>query len=136
MRPLRAPSTGADFESSWRGLKGDMDAQTRYLRLIAPEALPRVLKSALTPHLLEGIVGTALHSIAQSGEADEELSNAELGVSVLQQLVSTPRFAMNAMLIPGARRKQLGQVWDAATAGAGLPEHRDALTELRPSYRV
>ena len=136
VRPLRAPSTGADFESSWRGLKGDADAQARYLRLIAPDALPRILKSSLSPHLLDGIVGTALQLVLQSCSGGGEMADAERGVRVLRGLVSTQRFAMNAMLIPGARRNQLREAWDAATASAASDEHKDVLATLRPLYKV
>ena len=135
-RPLRAPSTGADFESSWRGLKGDMGAQARYLRLIAPDALPRILRSSLNPQLLGDVVGTALQLIVRSLEATSEIADAELGVRVLQQLVSTQRFSMNAMLIPSARRKQLGAAWNEAVSGAAAQEHRDVLTDLRSSYNI
>jgi hypothetical protein len=134
-RPSHAPSTGAEFVSSWRGLKGDPAAQAQYLRLIERNALPRILRSSLTPHLLEGITSTALQQLVVGSEGGTEAADAELGVKLLQELANTPRFAMNAMLIPRGRRKVLVDAWAAALrATAGWQE--DALVQLRSVYKL
>ena len=134
-RPLKAPSTCSEFESTWRGLKGDLDAQSRYLRLIQPETLPRILKSSLTPYLLEGVVRTVLQGMLCRAEGGASAEDAGLGVRMLQGLAKAHRFPMNAMLVPSSRRKALSAAWDVA-AGTLLEEHQDAFDALRSVYKL
>ena len=134
-RPLKAPSTCSEFESTWRGLKGDLDAQARYLRLIQPETLPRILKSSLTPYLLEGVIRTVLQGMLCSSEGGASAEDAGLGVRMLQGLAKAHRFPMNAMLVPSSRRKALSAAWDVA-AGTLLEEQQATFNALRCVYKL
>jgi Potential Monad-binding region of RPAP3 len=131
-RPLKPPATCSDFEGSWRSIRGDLDAQARYLQLLDPAALPRIFKSSLSPHVLEGFVDTATQRLLVAGDKDR----VAFAVKLLQSLTRVDRFAVNAMLVPGKRRKVLGQQWDIALAEENMAEHQQVLNTLRSAYKL
>ena len=136
-RPLRPPATSADFESAWRGLKGDEHLQLQYLQRIQPEALPVILKRTLTPQLLQGMLDTVLCSCAQPGWQGSS-APGEVGwtVRMLDALAQTHRFSMNVMLLPGGGKKRAAAAWDVLMAESGASEHAAELQRLRKLYKL
>ena len=57
---LHRSCAAIEFETVWRGLKGDLGAQAAYLRLLDPDTLPAVFKQSLTGPLLGSIVAALL----------------------------------------------------------------------------
>jgi Potential Monad-binding region of RPAP3 len=131
-RPLRAPATSSDFEGAWRSMRGDVNGQAQYLLLVRPQSLPQVFKSSLTPAILEGIVEIVLKHLMTSDVAGDQ----EHGVQLLRHLSKVQRFAMNMMLLPGRKRKEVVQAWDDAVANVQDAGRKQALKELRSVYTL
>jgi hypothetical protein len=134
-QPSKVPTTSTEFESYWRGLKGDVEAQARYLRLIEPHALPAIFKSSMTPHILEGIVATVMQQILPCEGLTQDVTGA-FGTQVLQSLTNVDRFAMNVMLVPGKKRRVLAESWGNILNLPGLSRETGVLRELRSLYKM
>ena len=117
-------------------MKGDLDTQAAYLRLLQPDRLPQLFKSSMTPQILLGILMTVLKRLLPNdlnGAVDE---NGSFGAKLLQSLTRVDRFAVNAMLIPGRDKKGLSQDWDSVLAHPGLAGDTEALSDLRKAYKM
>lgn len=109
LQPHSAPTTSADFEVMWRGMKGCMQGQAVYLCLIKPSMISKIFGSTMTPGLLESIVRTALDSILHH-------RNVQHHVDILDSLTSVDRFRVNLMLISKSAKVEIGDIWRSCEA--------------------
>ena len=137
-RQPQVPTTSTDFESHWRSMKGDLDAQASYLRLLQPDVLPQLFKSSMTPHILGGIVATVVQRIlpADANSTTGQDENGVFGVQLLKSLTAVDRFSVNVMLVPSKERKGLADAWDAALSMSGLAAEGAALSDLRAAFKM
>lgn len=107
LRPLSPPRTGFDFKRDWKTLYHPHDAQRRqcslaYLRSIALDTLPTLLKSSLDATLLLQLVDV-LH--LPLGD-DVSAADRAFVLAFLAAIGKTPRFAMNILFL--SRKEKQG----------------------------
>ena len=102
-----------------------MASQGSYLAAIPPQRLPGILKTALTPALLDAMLRACLFHSIVSG------SPAWCG-EVLQSLTQTPRFTFTAMGISRVRKAELSRLWSAAES----QDVHGAMAGARASYKL
>lgn len=101
---------GTEFENAWRGFRGNISSQGAYLAAIPSQQIPQILKTALTPALLDGMLRAILfHCIVHASQA--------WGAEALESLALTPRFAVTRMGLASTHRTELARLWKAAEAG-------------------
>lgn len=129
---VKIPSTSAEFESYWRGCKGDRGKQAAYLAAIPSARLPLIIKSSLTPVVLAGVAECALQEFVCSACA----ADAHTGVAILQAMTRVDRFGMNVMLMNAKHKAAVRQAWDAARGSKHAAAHADSLFELQKQYKM
>eukprot|EP00892_Ulva_mutabilis_P003850 jgi/Ulvmu1/1837/UM119_0056.1 len=129
MRPHNAPVNSAEFETTWRGFKGSIQAQAAYLDLITPYMLPKIFGSAMTPGLLESIVRTALNSVLEQGHVDHS-------IAILDCLTQVNRFKMNWMLITRTAKAEIATVWHRCEACQQLEMWEPLLCTTRAKFSL
>ena len=57
--------SGTEFETAWRGFRGDTALQANYILLLEPKRLPQLFKFSLTGSMLASIVTSILFYLKQ-----------------------------------------------------------------------
>jgi Meckel syndrome type 1 protein len=130
---LRAPRTGIEFESSWRGLRGDAASQAAYLLLLPAGGLPAIFKTSLTAQVLVAMLQALLAVLAQPQLAAGQQQHY---LALLEGLPAVPRFDMAAMSVGSRDKAQLKAAWDAAALQLGSAEGAEQLQRLRAKFRL
>ncbi|XP_073311451.1 uncharacterized protein [Primulina huaijiensis] len=120
------PSSGYEFEVSWRKLSGDRELQARLLKAISPTALPGIFKNALSSPVLVDII----RCIATFFMEDMALS-----VDFLLNLTKIPRFDMIVMCLSSTQKADLLRIWDEVFCKAA-PDYTEILANLRSRYGI
>ncbi|XP_075493726.1 uncharacterized protein LOC142531478 [Primulina tabacum] len=120
------PSSGFEFEVSWRKLSGDRELQARLLKAISPTALPGIFKNALSSPVLVDII----RCIATFFMEDMALS-----VDFLLNLTKIPRFDMIVMCLSSTHKADLLRIWDEVFCKAA-PDYTEILANLRSRYGI
>lgn len=129
---VRVPKTSTEFETAWKGFRGDMDQQERYLRAIPPASLPFIFKTSLTAQILAGFLDTLLTRLAAPGASSTDVA---LAASMLAAFHRVPRFAMTCMGLGSKDRAVLAPKWAAAAPGL-LAADKIAVEELARLLRI
>ncbi|XP_073065942.1 uncharacterized protein [Primulina eburnea] len=121
------PSSGYEFEVSWRKLSGDRELQARLLKAISPAALPGIFKNALSSPVLVDII----RCIATFFMEDMALS-----VDFLLNLTKIPRFDMIIMCLSSTQKADLLRIWDEVFCKASPDYNTEILANLRSRYGI
>ena len=122
--PKRIPRTGVEFESIWRGFKGNGTSQATFILLFQPSQLVNVLKQALTPALLFELQMVLLKDALEM--------NPTHAAALLAALTQVPRFKLNTLSISNSQKKALSAAWDVVMGG----QLKDIFSPLRPAFSV
>lgn len=122
--PKRIPKTGVEFESIWRGLKGNRTSQASFILLLQPPQLVNVLKQALTPALLFELQMVLLKDAMEV--------NPTHAAALLAALAQVPRFKLNTLSLSNTQKKALSAAWDVVMEG----QLKDTFLSLRPAFSV
>ncbi|CAN6326579.1 unnamed protein product [Urochloa humidicola] len=123
---VKIPKTAYEFEVSWRALSDDTDQQIQLLKSIPPASLPEIFKNALSAPFLIDIVKCA---------ASIFRDDAELAVSILENLAKVPRFDLIIMCLSSMHKSELKKIWDQVfLAGKASADQVEALRQLRGKY--
>jgi hypothetical protein len=121
-----------EFESTWRSLRGDLQAQAAFLLLLPPPSLPSVFKTSLTAQVLVAMLHAALAGLAAQGT---DVAEVQQYLALLAGLPAVPRFDMAAMSISSRDKAAVRQAWDGA-AGKLAGEQAEQLQQLRSKFRL
>jgi Potential Monad-binding region of RPAP3 len=131
-RGLTPPASASQFEATWRGLQhqGDISSLARYLLLVPPGDVVRMLKSLLSPKLLHSVVYAALAGVRQ-GEPGRSQH-----VTLLEALPGLDRFAMTVMLLVQQQKQELASAWTAATVACSSTDLTARMEQLRSQFHL
>ncbi|GAB2277415.1 hypothetical protein Dimus_012122 [Dionaea muscipula] len=123
---ISPPNSAYEFEVAWKGFLGDRSLQARMLKVTPPDALPRILKNALSAPMLIEIVKCISTFFTE---------DTELAVKYLENLTKVSRFEVLIMCLSLADKADLSRIWDEVFLSNATPvEYTEILSELRPKY--
>ncbi|KAL3677740.1 hypothetical protein R1sor_020696 [Riccia sorocarpa] len=125
-RKVAAPKTAYEFESMWKGFDGNLDLQSRLIKVMDPASLPGVFKDSLTATVLVDII-RCLQLLFPD--------DASFAVQILENLTKVGRFSMTVMFLSAKDKSELGKLWDEIFMKASSELH-PKLASLRATYRL
>ncbi|KAL2641766.1 hypothetical protein R1flu_009353 [Riccia fluitans] len=126
VRNLASPKTAYEFESLWKGYDGNLDLQSRLIKVMDPASLPKVFKDSLSATVMVEII-RCLQLLFPD--------DASFAVQILENLTKVGRFSMTVMFLSAKDKSELGKLWDEIFMKAS-PEQHPKLTTLRATYRL
>ncbi|BFI14894.1 RNA polymerase II-associated protein 3 [Marchantia polymorpha subsp. ruderalis] len=126
VRNFAAPKTAYEFESLWKGFDGNLEAQSRLMKVMDPSSLPGVFKDSLGATMLVEII-RCLELLFPD--------DASFAVQILENLTKVGRFSMTVMFMSAKDKKDLCRLWDEVFMKSS-PDMHSALKSLRATYRL
>ena len=108
-----------------RARKGDLQAQGEYLEGLPVCDILKILPNGLPPDLLQHAVHASVYRCLVNRPS------CRWGADFLSTLMQTPRFSINKMSVPRAKRAEICALWDAAQAG----DVSGRLKDVRGAYK-
>lgn len=126
VKSVKTPKTAYDFEVSWRAISDDPAQQIQLLKSIPPASLPEIFKNALSSAFLIDIVKCT---------ASIFRDDAELAVSILDNLVKVSRFDLIIMCLSPMHKSELRKIWaQTFLAETASTDKVEALRRLQSKY--
>ncbi|KAF7805050.1 RNA polymerase II-associated protein 3 isoform X2 [Senna tora] len=123
---ITPPTSAYQFEVSWRGFSGDPALQTRLLKAISPQELPKIFKNALSSSLLVDIIKCVASFFTEE---------TTLAVSYIEYLTKVSRFDMLILCLPSTDKDVLHRIWEEVFCSEATPmEYAEILDNLRSKY--
>ncbi|KAK4273393.1 hypothetical protein QN277_021806 [Acacia crassicarpa] len=125
---ITPPNSAYQFEVSWRGFSGDPALQTRLLKAISPQDLPKIFKNALSSALLMDIIKCVASFFTE---------DTALAVRYLEHLTKVSRFEMLILCLTSTDKHDLRKIWEEVFCSEATPmEYAEILDNLRSKYCV
>ncbi|XP_003569065.1 RNA polymerase II-associated protein 3 [Brachypodium distachyon] len=126
VKSVKTPKTAYDFEVSWRAISDDPAHQIQLLKSIPPASLPEIFKNALSSAFLIDIVKCT---------ASIFWDDAELAVSILENLAKVSRFDLIIMCLSPMHKSELRKIWaQTFLAETASTDKVEALRRLQSKY--
>lgn len=126
VKSVKTPKTAYDFEVSWRAISDNLTQQIQLLKSIPPEKLPEIFKNALSSAFLIDIVKCT---------ASIFRDDAELAVSILENLAKVSRFDLIIMCLSPMHKSELRKIWSQTfLVETASPDQVEALRRLQAKY--
>ncbi|XP_043722979.1 RNA polymerase II-associated protein 3-like [Telopea speciosissima] len=120
---ITPPKSAYQFEISWRGLSGDRALQARLLKGVSPMTLPQLFKNTLSAPILIDIIRCI---------ATFFMTETELAVQFLNNLIKVARFDMIIMCLSASDRADMQKIWCEVFSTDG--KYAEILRKLQLKY--